>query len=388
MADVLSTLGTPWEPLLEQTLQPAYPCYATLKYWLEAMGFKIGVGGRLMLPYALFGDPIFARPLVNGYHPLGIFFQDFVIAYAIQLWRGIWGTEYGAASRAILDHKILAPVSYLAFLPFSTMVREHRATGYVKGIYNSVHQALYGNRTYLEGVIPDFDWEAVEAGMLVLFDSFLRYTTLERWEWAGDLPLPDRVGPYVIQQPQCINAGISFIYRGYPEPAPAHVAHQSVDAYQARQDRVDTSFRAYVNLGGEGLHELTADIALQGNVPSTLLADTAIQADVPTSLRARLALRDESANNLLADVLLAEKHEFAFAASEIQLYPSINAVDADIAVQGNVAVPLTAKIYLEPDYVSEFKTRLERDYIQRFRIIAPPRAYVEYDSRKDPETTP
>lgn len=387
-----------WKTLIEGVLATGRPCCTELQFWLKPMGFKTSSTGTLSLPWS-------ALASTSVWNRIGTFFMAWSYAYWGHDLKSDPGHSTWANWRGWPTNVTYISTSTARDFSGITALRATYPSGYdyiglLNGLYNRVYTALHADDAYLRAHVPGFNIDHIIAGLLILFDLFLartawRSTTYgyhyfyipsaninSNFGWANGT-----VGPYTVQIYFCENGVIRAVDFDLPLPEYS-ICHQSVDADILLQDEAQVELAASQLLSAKAPSELDADTVLQARVDTELSAELPLRGEVQLAPIARLALWDMVPTSFDADEWLAATHQFPLDAYErLAAIPRIP-LDADICIQGPVPISITARMYLEPDFKSEMLTDLERLHIQKYRIVADPRSYVEYNSEKDVEVVP
>lgn len=385
-----------WKTLIEDVLATGRPCCVEIQFWLKPMGFRY-TGGSLTLPWS-------ALATTSLWNRIGTFFM----AWSYEYWglrlsndpgHNTWASYRGWPTSATYIIRSTA----LDTSGIWAVRAAYPRTGYIgllNNLYNRLFAALNDDYSYLKTNVSGFNVEHVIAGILILFNLFLartawRSTTYgyhyfyipsanisSNFDWDAGT-----VGPYTVAVYFCENGVIRAVDFDLPLPE-FSICHQSVDADILLQDEAQVELAASQLLSAKVPSELDADEVLQARVDTELSAELPLRGEVQLTPLARLALRDKVTTSLDADEWLAATHQVPLDAYErLAAIPRIP-LDADICIQGPVPISITARMYLEPDFKSEMLTDLERLHIQKYRIVADPRSYVEYNSEKDVEVVP
>lgn len=389
----LKTVLDEWVDLVEDILASASTCVPELTLWIEAMGFKM-VGGVLSVP---------ASTGANIWDHLEDYWQEQSVYYSAYT-LNIYNARYGLAPPNQSRHQE-EYINTFSF-PGLTALRQRwyfpakRMFAVLNDLFDSVSAALKDDEAYLRSHVSGFDAEFAVGGLLVLFDYFVIWSAVstaggniyiylpenatgESMEWANAT-----IGPYTVSVYYCENGVIRSMSVDPLKPPEFAVVHQSVDADILLQDEEQVELAASQLLSAKVPSELDADEVLQARVDTELSAELPLRGEVQLTPLARLALRDKVMTSLDADEWLAATHQSPFDAAErLAAIPRIP-LDADICIQGPVPLSITARMLLEPDFESEMLTDLERLHIQKYRIVADPRSYIEYNSEKDVEVVP
>lgn len=404
-ADLIETFEY-WREIVEDILGSSSTCKTELTFWIEAMGFKRDVSsGRLWIPAASYSTA------TNLWENIGWYWREQSVAYQAYV-LGKLGAYFAFVSPS--SGAVLYRIRYLKdggkYNNYSFPGLDHLRQWYyfpnktlfsvLDDLYANVGTALEADDAYLQANISGYDKEFVAGGLLVLFDYFVMWsavqtdggniyiylpegTTGEAIEWVSH-----NIGPYTVSVYYCENGVVQMSRINHPEVPEYYVVHQSVDADILLQDEVQVELTASQLLGAKVPSELDADEVLQARVDTELSAELPLRGEVQLTPVARLALWDTVPTSFDADEWLAATHQFPLDAYErLAAIPRIP-LDADICIQGPVPISITARMYLEPDFKSEMLTDLERLHIQKYRIVADPRSYVEYNSEKDVEVVP
>jgi hypothetical protein len=405
-ADLIETFEY-WREIVEDILGSSSTCKTELTFWVEAMGFKRDVSsGRLWIPAASYSTATSLWGHIEGY------WQEQSVAYQAYV-LGKLGAYYAFVSPS--SGAVLHNIYYLkdggkynnySFPGLDHLRQRHSFPArtlfdVLDDLYDRVSDALQADDAYLVANISRYDQEFVVGGLLVLFDYFVSwsavstdggnfYIYLPPSIGAGELFVSAShvVGPYTTYVYYCENGVVRISGITHPEMPEYSICHQSVDADILLQDEVQVELTASQLLGAKVPSELDADEVLQARVDTELSAELPLRGEVQLTPVARLALWDTVPTSFDADEWLAATHQFPLDAYErLAAIPRIP-LDADICIQGPVPISITARMYLEPDFKSEMLTDLERLHIQKYRIVADPRSYVEYNSEKDVEVVP
>jgi len=386
-----------WQSRIELVLATGRPCCDELQFWLKPMGFKVSSAGTLSLPWS-------AQASTSPWNRIGSYF----FAWSYEFWgRNLlndpgytnWRNRGGLPNLSYILRTTARDFSGITAL----MAAYPNGRGYIEllnSLYDRVFAALNEDIAYLSTHILGFNIDHIIAGLLILFDLFLARTAWRsdaygyhyfyipsaninsNFNWANGT-----VGPYTVAVYFCENGVIRAVDFDLPLPEYS-ICHQSIDADILLQDEAQVELAASQLLSAKVPSELDADEVLQARVDTEFSAELPLQGEVQLTPNARLALRDKVMTSLDADEWLAATHQSPFDAAErLAAIPRIP-LDADICIQGPVPLSITARMLLEPDFESEMLTDLERLHIQKYRIVADPRAYVEYNSEKDPEVIP
>ena len=366
-----------WKPLAEAVLATDRPCTNEMLFWLHPMGFKF-VNGKLTLPSSAWATP------TNPWTNIERFWLDWHWYYA-----GRTNPETDPNRPDSTIFLILSPKpdqSGLRALRSAYPLRTDYFT-LLNTLYSRVKVALQADLDYLTSHVTGFSIDKILAGLVVLFEYFLTFSTAHSLSWGylrSYIPsnatgrntfdwVTGTVGPYTIAIYYCENG----VIRGID----IHTAHQSVDLDILLQDIVKKQVAAGELLSDRQDTEIEADAVLQSVVPTEIAASMPLQADVHIQPIASIAIRDRVTVNTDADGLLAGTHQFEVESSERLISMPRAPVDADICIVTPVLHPLAAHMLLLPDTASEMLTELEVLHIQKFRIKADPRSYQEFDSR-------
>jgi hypothetical protein len=366
-----------WKPLAEAVLATDRPCTNEMLFWLHPMGFKF-VNGKLTLPSSAWATP------TNPWTNIERFWLDWHWYYA-----GRTNPETDPNRPDSTIFLILSPKpdqSGLRALRSAYPLRTDYFT-LINALYSRVKTALQADLDYLTSHVTGFSIDKILAGLVVLFEYFLTFSTAHSLSWGylrSYIPsnatgrntfdwVTGTVGPYTIAIYYCENG----VIRGID----IHTAHQSVDSDMLLQDITKKQVAAGGLLIDRQDTEVEADVALQAMVPTEIAASMPLRANVPVQTIARMAVRDRVTINADADGLLAETHQFEFESSARLISMPRAPVDADMCIVTPVLHPLAAHMLLLPDTASEMLTELEATHIQKFRIKADPRSYQEFDSR-------
>ena len=366
-----------WRPLAEAVLATGRPCTNEMLFWLHPMGFKF-VNGRLILPSSAWATP------TNLWTNIERYWLD-------------WHWYYAGRSNPERDPYRPDDTVYLVLSPkpdqsgLRALIAAYPLnTDYftlLNALYSRIKTALQADIDYLTAHVTGFSIDKILAGLVVLFEYFLAFSTAHSLSWGYlrfYIPsaatgknrfdwVTGTVGPYTIAIYYCENG----VIRGID----IHTAHQSVDSDVLLQDIIKKQVAASGLLIDRQDTEVEADVALQAVVPTEIAASMPLRADIPVQTIARMAVRDKVTVNTDADGLLAETHQFEFESSARLISMPRAPVDADMCIITPVLHPLAAHMLLLPDTASEMLTELESTHIQKFRIKADPRSYREFDSR-------
>ena len=366
-----------WKPLAEAVLATGRPCTQEMMFWLRPMGFKF-VNGKLTLPSSACATP------TNLWTNIERYWLD-------------WHWYYAGRKNPETDPNRPDSTIFLVLSPkpdqsgLSALIAAYPInTDYftlLNALYDRTRAALQADLDYLTSHVTGFSADKILAGMVVLFEYFLSFSTAHSRSWGYlrfYIPststgphsfdwVTGTVGPYSISINYCENGVIHGIE--------IHTAHQSVDLDALLQDTI----KKYVSSSGLLIDRRSTDIAayidLRSSVPIDLVASMPLREDVRIHPIARIAVRDKFLSDVDADELLAETHKFEFDSSARLISMPRAPVDADMCIVTPVLHPLAAHMLLLPDTASEMLTELEAAHIQKFRIIADPRSYREFDSR-------
>jgi len=369
-----------WRDRLEAVLAAGGAVYSELMFWLAPMG-AVYSSGQLSFPASKYYTRAAPWTYIERY---------FNFAHA----RNQSSLYFNKSVATRTDNPYWNYTKYAGGAAYSSLIasypRGSNILTVLNALYNRVNGVLLNNDALLRGSIPGYNRDVIIGGLLVLFETFAVWGTKY---WATDaywapfyegFSKTGTVGPYTVSVSYC-NNGVVF---GITMDLPYHTAHQSVDAELLIEDEERVTLRADEWLSADHPSDLDADIALRADVPADLDADIALRGEVQKTPLARIALRDEVTEEFTADELLAATHEFELAASTRLTAVPWTPLDADILVLGPATKTFAAYMLLLPDSASEILTDLEKYHIQKFRIRADPRSYVEFDSRKDEEVTP